>query len=371
MSAFELRAPYRIVPDPAGAAGWWPAWPADPRHGLGWARGSRRSPGEGFAGAPGGPALWLRSVVEGDRTLARMNAVDVCAGLVSAVAAPEPLVAEARAACRRQAVVAANGYGSPRIEAREASDAERRDLLAAVVEAAERAGAVPVVLHCPDGDPLLGLLPGLGFAVGVTDLYPTVELPGRSVEDYLAALPKRRRINARHEMRQLEAAGCARVHVGRDAAPHLGTAAELSALAYARRGQHAEAAEVCEIYTRLLDACGDDLLLCVVEAGGQPVASACLVQGATDLLLYSAGIRLPQARDVAGYFNAAYYVPIQVAYERGLRRIHLGPTGAETKHHRGARFAPLHSAVPESCTPLVALLRATDAHMRRAREALA
>lgn len=370
MTAFELREPYRMVADPGQAPDWWPARPGDPRQGRGWARGSRRSPGEGFAGAPGGPAVWLRSVVEGDGSLARMNAVDVCAGLVSDVPAPEPLVAEARAACRRQAVVAANGYGSPRIEATPASAGERRDLLAAVVEAAAGAGAVPAVLHCPDGDPLLDLLPGLGLAVGVTDLYPTVELPGGSVDDYLAALPKRRRINVRREMRQLQAAGRARVHAGRDAAAHLDAAAELVALAYASRGQHMEPEEVCGIYTRLLDACGDDLLLCIVEAGGEPVASACLVQGATDLLLYSAGIRLPEAREVAGYFNAAYYVPIALAYGRGLRRIHLGPTGADTKHHRGARFVPLHSAVPRSCAPLVALLRATDAHMRRVREEL-
>ncbi|HSR23908.1 MAG TPA: GNAT family N-acetyltransferase [Candidatus Eisenbacteria bacterium] len=365
MTRFELPAPYRVVGDPREAACWWPPHPADPRDGLPWARGSRRSAGERFVGTDGGPALWLRPVVHGDGSPARMNAVDVCAGLVSEVPAPELLVAEARAGCPCQVVVAANGYGSPRIEARDASRAERLDLLAAVVEAARRAGAVPAVLHCPAGDPLLELLPDLDFAVGVTDLYPTLELPGDSIEHYLAALPHRRRIDARREMRQLAAGGSARVYAGRGAAAHLGVAAELVSLAYANRGQHAEPAEVCGIYTRLLEACQDDFVLCVVEAGGAAVSSACLVQGATDLLLYSAGIRLPQSREVAGYFNAAYYVPIAFAYERGLRRMRLGPSGVRTKRYRGARFVPLHSAVPRSCAPLAALLRATDEHVRR------
>jgi hypothetical protein len=361
---FELPEPYRLVSDPGQQPGWWPPSAPDPRDGLPWARGSLRSAGEAFAGVPGGPAVWLCLVVDGEGSPARMNAVDVCAGLVNDLEAPDPLVAEARAWCHRQAVVAANGYGSPLVEAFDISPAERRGLLAAVVEATQRAGAVPVVLHCPASSPLLELLPDLGFVVGMTDLYPTIELPGCSIDDYLGALPRRRRIQARREMRDLER-GRANVHVGREAATHLGVAAELVSCAYHNRGQHIEPAEVVGIYARLLDACEEDFVLVIVETGGDAVASACLVRGSTDLLLYSAGIRMPLARQVAGYFNAAYYVPIGFAYQQGLRRVHLGPTGTRTKHYRGARFVPLFSAVPQACTPLVALLRATDAHVRR------
>ena len=365
----ELPEPYSLIEDPTQAPDWWPQRPADPRDGLPWARGSRHWAGDAFVGAPGGPALWLRSVVDGKGPPARMNAVDVCAGLVSGVDAPEPLVAEAREVCTRQAVIAANGYGSPLIEDGPASASERHRLLAAVVDAARRARAVPAALHLPAGNPLLEIMRDLGLAVGITDVYPTIVLAGSSIDDYLGALPHRRRIHVRREMRDMER-GRGHVHVGLAAAPYLDIAAELVAYAHTNRGQHIEPAEVAASYARLLDACGDDIVLCVVEVEGVAAASACLIQGRTDLLLYSAGIRLPLARQVAGYFNAAYYLPIGFAYEKELRRIHLGPTGTRTKHYRGARFVPLLSAVPPACTPLMALLRATDEHMRRVLEGL-
>src|SRR5258708_33298493 len=96
-----------------------------------------------------------------------------------------------------------------------------------------------------------------------------------------------------------------------------------------------------------------DTMVCD-ESG--PVASACLIIGGTDLLLYSAGLELPRSRAVAGYFNAAYYLPIEFAYRRGLRRILLGPTRRNTKLLRGSRFTPLCSAGATRATALGGLL---------------
>lgn len=227
--------------------------------------------------------LWLRSVAGGP-PLARMNAVDVCAGLVSGQRAPEAQVAEARLACRRQVVVAANGYVSPVIATTEVHLDEASRLIAAVVEASRRSGAVPAVLHCPAGDPLLRALPELGYALGVTDLYPSIDLPGSGIDDYLAALSRQRRTNVRREMRAL-AQGCGRIYAGQDAAAHIADAGVLVSAAYANRGQHIDVAEVVEIYTSLLAACGDDFVLCVVDVDGVPAASACLIVGGNDLLL--------------------------------------------------------------------------------------
>lgn len=103
---------------------------------------------------------------------------------------------------------------------------------------------------------------------------------------------------------------------------------------------------------------------CCRSAGGRPVASAVLIAGDGDLLLYSAGLLLPDSRDVAAYFNSAYYLPIEYAYAHGLRRILLGPTGRQTKRLRGARFEPLYSAVPRHDTVLTELLAGTDAQLR-------
>jgi hypothetical protein len=118
-------------------------------------------------------------------------------------------------------------------------------------------------------------------------------------------------------------------------------------------------AAVTEIYT-LLTACGEDFVLCVIDIDGVPVASGCLITGEADILLYSAGMRQPETRAVAGYFNAAYYLPIEFGYARGARRLLLGPTAVQTKLLRGARVNPVISAVPRACGPLARLLAATD-----------
>jgi hypothetical protein len=365
----DVLLPYRAVRDAMDRVAWWPERPGDPRRSLGWACGSRRA-GDGlwFVGAPHGPALWSRWIA-GDGILPRMNAVDVCGGLVAGVEADPALVAEARTACRRQVVAAANGYVSPLVAVGPVAEGEVAMLLAEVVRAAEGAGAVPSVLHCPPGDPLLEMLPDLGFVCGITDLYPVIDLPGSGVGDYLAALSRHRRTNVRREMRALEG-GRGRVHVGWDAAPHLAGAGQLVSAAYGQRGQEMDPAAVTEIYTRLLTACGEDFVLCVVDIDGVPVASGCLITGETDILLYSAGMRQPETRAVAGYFNAAYYLPIEFGYARGARRLLLGPAAVPTKLLRGARVNPVISAVPSACVPLARLLAATDGHLRRQMESL-
>ncbi|HEV2376577.1 MAG TPA: GNAT family N-acetyltransferase [Streptosporangiaceae bacterium] len=367
----DLLYPYQAVADATERPAWWPDRAADPRQSLGWARGTRRD-GDSlwFAGAPDGPALWTRWIT-GDGVLPRMNAVDVCAGLVAGVEADPVGVAEARAASHHQVVLAANGYVSPLITAGPASDGEVQKLLAEVVRAATDAGAVPSVLHCSPGDPLLGLLPDLGFVTGITDLYAVIDLPGDSVEDYLAALPGHRRQNVRREMRALEQGGRGRIVFGADAQPHLADACELAAQAYLQRGDDdVPLAEIVEVYRRLLAGVGDDFALCLVEVDGVPVASCCLVTGESDILAYSAGMRNPQAREVAGYFNACYYLPIELAYRRGAKRLLIGPMALEAKRLRGAEVVPVLSAVPRTCAPLARLLAATDEYMRKEWESL-
>ena len=363
----DLMYPYHAVADATERAAWWPERPADPRRSLGWACGSRR-PGDGvwFAGAADGPAVWTRWIT-GDGPLPRMNSVDVCAGLVADVQADPALVAQARAACPRQVVLAANGYVSPLVTAGSAADGEVQKLLGEVIRAAADAGAVPSVLHCPPGDPLLEMLPDLGFACGVTDLYAVIDLPGAGVGDYLAALPTHRRNTVRREMRALDR-GRAQVHVGADAEPHLADAGGLASEAYRQRGQDVAPAGIADIYLRLLAACGDHFILCMVEVDGVPVASSCLVTGESQVLVYSAGMRNPPAREVAGYFNACYYLPIELAYRRGARRLLLGPTALRTKALRGATVVPVISAVPRACAWLARLLAATDEHLRALQE---
>ncbi|WP_431877244.1 GNAT family N-acetyltransferase [Amycolatopsis sacchari] len=351
---FELPEPYRFVRNAASKPGWWPSSPDDPRRALAWAVGSPQE-GVGFAGEDGGPAVWLR-LLSADSAVPRMNVVDVCSGVRRGVPQDEDVLAAARAMCGRQAAVAANGYVSPLL-----GKGNSAPLLDAIATAARADGAVPAVLHCPAGDPLLDVVPDLGFEVGVTDLYASISLAGNDVEDFLATLPSRRRTRIRREMRALDGA---RVLSGADAEPWLDTAADLVAAAYEARGQSIEAASVAAIYRRLLAGFGDEFSLAVVEAEGTPVATTCLLAAGRTLMSYSAGFRLPQSKAVAGYFNATYYLPLRHAYATGRRRLLLGPGTIEAKHLRGARFTPLYSAVPRDCPPLVALLRRTDRWLR-------
>ncbi len=352
------------IADPRDAAAWWPPLPGDPRAGLAWAAGSPDP--VAFLGLTGGPALWLRGP---GAAPARMNAIDVVSGVVAGLDIDDARLGASRAAYPRQLVSAANGYGSPLVAAEPPAPGDLAALVAALVGEARQREALPAVLHCPGDDLLLEILAGQGFVVGMTDLYPVLELPGTGMDDYLAALSKGRRANVRKEIAQ-RAGGPTLTCVGEHARPHLATAAELNASAYRQRGESGDRDRALSIYRRLLDSCGDNVILTLSHAGTRPVASAYLIAGTTDLLLYSAGLALPDSREVAGYFNAAYYLPIEYAYGHGLRRILLGPTGWQTKRLRGAQLRPLYSAVPADATTLVTLLSATDAWLRSTVEQL-
>ncbi len=360
-----------VVTDPRRKPGWWPAAPGDPRAGLAWAAGG--SDAVAFLGRSGGPALWLRESASAEQSTAegpsRMDPLAVVSGATAGQEVAAGRLAAIRAGYPRLLVSAANGYGSPVVAANRPDPGELAELVAALVDQAGRRDAVPVVLHCPAGDPLLEALVGSGFVVGMTDLYPVLELPGHSVDDYLAALSKRKRTNVRREIAQ-RVAGSTSIHVGEQARPHLSAAAALNASAYRQRGEPGDEDRTLAIYRRLLDTCGDAVLLTLIHSGHRPVASAYLVAGTSDLLLYSAGLVQPDSREVAGYFNAAYYLPIEYAYEHGLRRLLLGPTGWQTKRLRGAELHPLYSAVPAHATALVDLLRTTDTWIRSTLDSL-
>ena len=355
-----VGAPYRLLPDPRSAANWWPERPADPRHRLAWAIGSRRSAAEHFLGSGNGPALWVRPP-QRQAGPARMDAVAVCAGKPAGILGDPALEQAARAACRRQLVLAANGYCSPVIS-REATPhrAALRDLVRAALDLAESAGAVPAALSCPADDPLLDVLAEHGFVRGYTDLYAVAEPIGERLEDFAAAQSRSRRITIMRESNALTEHGHGAVLVGEAAEPRIPEAAGLVAEAYAQRGQSIGAAEVESVYRELLAGHGDDFVLFLAEHEGAAVASTCALRGGDALLCYSAGLRQPGARSVAGYFNCGYYLPLRYAYRNGVRRVLLGPGNRETKRLRGARFTLLVSAVPGDQAPLVALLRETD-----------
>ncbi|HEV2639543.1 MAG TPA: ATP-grasp domain-containing protein [Actinocrinis sp.] len=392
------RAAIVDIGDPRGEADRWPARPDDPRTGLPWAAGAEESPRflglardkpDDQAPVPAedhgqgryryrdyeprndipGPALWLR---DSGGPATRMNIVDVVSGAMGDVPVDAEKLEAARAAYPKQLVSAATAYGSPLVVAdRGCTTADLEALVAGFVGRARETGSTPAFLHVPEGDRLLDVLGSAGFRTGVTDLYPILDLPGTSPDDYLAALTKKQRGNVRTEI-AARSAGSTETHIGEDARIHLAEASRLNATAYTQRRQHGDVERAQTIYSRLLDTCGDDFILTLVRHGdsGRPVASAVLIAGQRDLLVYSVGLELPDSRAVAGYFNATYYLPIEYAYEHGLTRILLGPTSRRTKQLRGARFIPLYSAVPADDALLGDLLTTADTALRSVHAAL-
>jgi predicted N-acyltransferase len=363
-----VPSPLVTVTHAAHSPHWWPDRPADPRRSRQWACGTRQ-PDDGitFTGLVDGPALWVRPAGAGQAPVrqapVRHDPVEVCTGAVAGLPHDADLAQQARETYHRHIVASANGYVSPLIADRDVSRPDLLSLIGALVDTAARAGALPAVLNCHADDPLLEPLRASGFMTGITDLYAVLDLPGHGFDDYLAGLPSHQRRNVRRERRQLGSAA-ARWHIGSEAAGRLDDAATLVAEAYAARGQVRDPVDVGDSYRRLLDAFGDDLVLCVVDVADAPVATACLVRGASELLVYSAGLRPSAARSVAGYFNATYYLPIEFAYAHGIRRLLFGPTSTRAKALRGATFLPMVSAVPRSCEPLATALAATDTLLR-------
>jgi hypothetical protein len=361
VTELSVPTPFFITSSAATRSDWWPREAADPRQRLAWAEGARwADDGIGFLGSPGGPAAWLR-LTTGHKGFVRMNAVDVCAGTGRDVVQDPAALELARTEASRQLVVAANGYMSPLVTRGAPEAQQTARLFEAVVHAAESDRRLPAVLHCPQDDPLTAAARARGFVCGVTDLYPVIRLPGSGITDYVAALPKQRRSAVRRELKARSRTDCQMLQ-GDEAGRRIDEAAQLVSVAYAARGQSMAAEKVASIFRRLHGTFGNDFLLSMVSVAGRPVATACLVAGHSALLLYFVGLDPEYARQVAGYFNAAYYLPMELAYERKISQLLLGPGTLESKRRRGARFEPLVSAVPAQ-SPLAPLLARTDAEL--------
>jgi Acetyltransferase (GNAT) domain len=336
-------------------------WPADdPRRTRAWAC-AHRWPGDGAsflasAGRTGSVfAAVRRQRAEGG--WARMDAVAVCAG--RDVPRQPAMVAAARGEHADQLNLALAGYTTPVWTPDGADLAAFVDSVSAV---AAGTGATPAVLHVEAGSPLLPVLAGLGWAVGVTDLYAVIAHVGTDLAGYLHALPKKKRVNVRREHRRLaEAGGHGELVVGAPLAAYHDEIAALEAAADQRHGISVPLPALRTMNERLLAAFGADMAVALVRgAGGEPVASCTLVSAAGKVLPRLVGYAEAAARPYAAYFHVAYYLPLRHAQERGATELLLGTGSLAPKLARGAHLRPLYSAVPPGSAATADLLRRTD-----------
>lgn len=194
------------------------------------------------------------------------------------------------------------------------------------------AAALCAVLHA-DGFHVLPLTTRAEMAVTWADL-----------DGYLAALPYKRRVCARREMRALSEAGVS-VATARLAeveadlirlrcmlmTKYLGSAsADREALWFARVRQAFAA---------------DEVTVFVARASGRPVAFSLFVRDGScwTALLTGMDYGAPEAR--FSHFNTMYYAPAGHAPQILVSRIFYGIGSQDTKHFRGCSLAPLMAAV--------------------------
>lgn len=181
-----------------------------------------------------------------------------------------------------------------------------------------------------------------GYAAKVpvlTIVDSAINVPGSSIDDYLAAISPQYRRKIRREMRVFGEADYQTAEVR--LAECLAEAGPL----------------VCNLQHRYGHVDDDEVWQAELEQmaellGERGVVFSCRHEGALagfalgyphDKTLYMrrCGFDYDRLRDAFEYFNLGYYLPLQYAYRQGLKRLHLGPTAYEAKVRRGAVLAPL------------------------------
>jgi uncharacterized protein len=163
-----------------------------------------------------------------------------------------------------------------------------------------------------------------------------LELADTSWEGYLAGLSKRRRYQARKELRNYEAAGFrTMVRTGPDAFSE-----DLVALQVAHRlkyGLPGGEDRVRRDLNAVRDELGESCVVFTAERDGR-IGSFTLYLRTQDALFARTGGTLPDAKGC--YFAVDYHETARWAVENGIRRIHYGMAAYEAKATRGCELQP-------------------------------
>jgi hypothetical protein len=167
-------------------------------------------------------------------------------------------------------------------------------------------------------------------------------LPGSGFDDYLAALRKQSRTNARREIAAFRAAdvvtGLERIGDCCD------EAAPLLAQLQARYGHAGPEDHYRRMLRRHAEALDDMSLVVTARRGGRLAAFALFYLWRSTMYLRLAGFDYPLLTGAFEYFNVAFYLPIDWAYAHGFDQLHLGRESFEAKLRRGAKLRPMLSA---------------------------
>jgi predicted N-acyltransferase len=175
-----------------------------------------------------------------------------------------------------------------------------------------------------------------GYASTLLGAEGVLELADTSWEGYLAGLSKRRRYQARKELRIYDAAGFRTViRTGPDAFSE-----DLVALQVAHRAKYGLPGgedRVRRDLNAIRDELGESCVVFSAERDGQ-MSSFTLYLRTRDALFARTGGTLPDAKGC--YFAVDYHETARWAVENGIRRVHYGMAAYEAKVTRGCELQP-------------------------------
>jgi predicted N-acyltransferase len=176
----------------------------------------------------------------------------------------------------------------------------------------------------------------LGYQPTLLGAEAVHDLPVADWDGYLAGLSKRRRYQARKELRSYDSDGYRTVvRTGPEAFSE-----DLVGLQVAHRAKYGlpgGADRVRRDLDALRDDLGDSCVVLTAERGDE-VASFTVYLRARDALFARTGGTLPDARGC--YFAVDYHETVRWALQNGVRRIHYGMAAYEAKITRGCELRP-------------------------------
>ncbi len=214
-------------------------------------------------------------------------------------------------------------------------------VVAAAREAAARGAASLAALYVDADDADLNRAFSEAGAVELASpANMTLDLPGTGVDDWLAALGRKRRGNVLADRRKLEAAGV-ELTVRPLTAADVEDVVELEMRNYRKYGHDydpREARALHESYLRHLD--GSSAYVSQARRAGRLLGFASLVRHGDTVYARQAGFDAARSEDLPVYMGVVFDAPVAWAYRHGIRRIDLSISAEKTKERKGASAQP-------------------------------
>lgn len=224
------------------------------------------------------------------------------------------------------------------------SEAERRASIGSLLQRAQEAvraglaGAIALPYVRPGDTELKGLLSEYGFRSGVLTGVSLFDLSAAaSYDEFVGALPKRRRRRYRNEQSQFAESGMVLSTVP-PTEENLKLIVELEAGNSAKYGGSPDLRALLELRREMAARLGDAVRIPVVEHDGRIIACGIDLVGRNSYyaLVYGCDYSVPD-RGLA-YPNLSFYSPIRFAAEHGIQHVRMGLEAFMPKLIRGARL---------------------------------